>query len=155
MKKLIAIALFSSLYSFGQNSIDLKSDLEKLLKSKNSNRNSWSTCDDDNSFFNKDTIYFQTKLEMYKCSKAVSWDFNSKNSFVQNSRQWVDGTHATIKSRITHDYDNYKLAVKNKIGKTILTLYRKGQEAESFEVIDFNSTQENKVITLLRIKTSP
>jgi hypothetical protein len=149
MKTLI---ILFSVYSiaFGQNVDSTKKNFLETLDYNN--LKTWTSCNQDSSFFKSDTIFLDDIFNYIDCREYVTWRFDNLKSFHQFSGQSQPSGISITKVMTDKDYFKFKI-IENK-DQTFLNLYNKKVLVETFIIL--NAGYDNKLrrnrLSLKRVK---
>lgn len=164
---ILLIAILNSINSYGQTKSYSENEIYALFKNSISQTekgkievpsNPWLICNQDSSFFRKDTIrvcsnsYYRNSLN---CCQYIAWTFYDKDKFISTNLELCkEPTTASA----TKDKDYFKILVVSADNYLIISTFNNDQLKDSFKLLSVdnikqsNSDLASTVLTLVRQK---
>ena len=164
---ILLIAILNSINSYGQTKSYSENEIYALFKNSISQTekgkievpsNPWLICNQDSSFFRKDTIrvcsnsYYRNSLN---CCQYIAWTFYDKDKFISTNLELCkEPTTASA----TKDKDYFKILVVPADNYLIISTFNNDQLKDSFKLLSVdnikqsNSDLASTVLTLVRQK---
>lgn len=155
---LTVILIFVSCFSYGQTNSVTKKEIVRLFKiDEGQNSKSWTICNQGDTFFKTDTLYFYDSINYFyqsgNCCEFVQWDFSKKNFFVQKKLQ-VCKEPST--SEVITEKNYYSIKPVSEKGQILLKKYHKNELVETFLVatikeIDLKENRKCQRLAIIRL----
>jgi hypothetical protein len=154
---ILLIAILNSINSYGQTKPYSENEIYALFKNSISQTekgkievpsNPWLICNQDSSFFRKDTIrvcsnsYYRNSLN---CCQYIAWTFYDKDKFISTNLELCkEPTTASA----TKDKDYFKILVVSADNYLIISTFNNDQLKDSFKLLSVdNIKQSNSDLT--------